>query len=140
MPNSVKPINDLRIVHGRPFNSKEARTALETVESHRRVLDLTASADYRRETMIFVRSATTDSDVGKRSGELVSIDSIGPKAMPLIYASELAEQQIKHVIRDSEDNIYKKAFVVDVNVESRNGRPIAYRVTNLHQVIDLPDD
>jgi hypothetical protein len=35
-------------------------------------------------------------------------------------------------------NAYK-AFIVDVNVEMRGGRPIAYRVTNL-QVIDLPSD
>jgi hypothetical protein len=34
---------------------------------------------------------------------------------------------------------HTKAFIVDVNVEMRGGRPIAYRVTNL-QVIDLPSD
>jgi hypothetical protein len=35
--------------------------------------------------------------------------------------------------------MHTKAFIVDVNVEMRGGRPIAYRVTNL-QVIDLPSD
>ena len=60
--------------------------------------------------------------------------------MALVYSSDLAEQRIKDEIRTAQDNIYMKGFEVDVNVEVRNGRPIAYRITNLHDVIDLPDD
>ena len=56
-----------------------------------------------------------------------------------MYASELAEQRIKHEIRESEDNVYKKGFVVDVNVKMVNGRPSVYAVTNLHEIIDLDD-
>jgi hypothetical protein len=77
--------------------------------------------------------------VGKRSGEPVQIEDISEKELPLIYASDLAEQRIKHEILEVEDNVFKKGFVVDVNVETRGGRPVAYRATNLHQVIDLPD-
>jgi len=57
----------------------------------------------------------------------------------LIYASELAERQIKREITEADDNVFRKGFVVDVNVEFRGEMPIAYSVTNLHQVIDLPD-
>lgn len=70
----------------------------------------------------------------------VIIESISETDLPLIYASDLAEQRIKHEIRVADENVFKKGFVVDVNVETRNGNPIAYRVTNVHQVIDLPDD
>jgi hypothetical protein len=42
--------------------------------------------------------------------------------------------------READDNVYKKGFVVDVNVQLVNGKPAAYRVTNVHQVIDLPSD
>ena len=69
----------------------------------------------------------------------MSIEKISEKEFPLIYASSLAEQKIKHEIRDADENVFKKGFVVDVNVELRAGRPVAYRVTNLHQVIDLPE-
>ena len=62
------------------------------------------------------------------------------RSLPLIYASELAEQQIKHEIAEAEENVFKKGFVVDVNVEMRAAKPIAYKVTHLHQVFDLPDD
>jgi hypothetical protein len=90
--------------------------------------------------MVFRRSDADSAKVGKRSGELVRIDDLSPRKLPLIYASDMAERQIKHEIAEAEDNIYKKGFVVDVNVELRAERPIAYRVMHLHQVIDLPDD
>jgi len=57
-----------------------------------------------------------------------------------MYASELSEQRLKHEIREAEDNVYKKGFVVDVNVKMVNGKPAVYAVTNVHEVIDLPDD
>jgi hypothetical protein len=77
--------------------------------------------------------------VGKRSGERVVIDEISEKPLSLIYGSELAEQRIKHEIREADENVYKKGFVVDVNVRSVGGKPVAYAVTNIHQVIDLPE-
>jgi hypothetical protein len=90
--------------------------------------------------MVFTRSDVTSVPVGKSTGERVRIEAVSDRRLPLIYASDLAEQQIKAEITDAFDNVYRKGFIVDVNVESRQGRPIAYRVTNLHQVIDLPDD
>jgi predicted helicase len=52
---------------------------------------------------------------------------------------KLAEQRIKHEVREADDNVYKKGFIVDVNVQLVGGKPAGYRVTNVHQVIDLPD-
>jgi predicted nucleic acid-binding Zn ribbon protein len=50
-----------------------------------------------------------------------------------------AEERIRHEIADADENVYKKGFDVDVNVEVRGGRPIAYRVVAVHSVIDLSD-
>lgn len=72
--------------------------------------------------MVFTQANIKNATVGKRSGE------------------RLAEQKIKHEIREADDNLFKKGFIVDVNIELRGGKPVAYRVTNLHDVIDLPDD
>lgn len=44
----------------------------------------------------------------------------------------------KHEIREADENVYKKGFVVDVNVRSAGGKPAAYAVTHVRQVIDLP--
>jgi len=56
-----------------------------------------------------------------------------------MYGSEVAEGRIKHEIREADDNVFKKGFVVDVMVKLRSGKPVAYSVTNVHDVIDLPD-
>jgi len=57
-----------------------------------------------------------------------------------MYASDLAEQRVKHEIREADDNIYKKGFSVDVSVLYRNSRPIVYRILSVHEVVDLPDE
>ena len=121
------------------FKTNEARRAEREIENHKIELDGVASEPQRRVFMTFVRSDIRTTETGKRSGELVLIESISKKPRPLIYASALAEERIKFEIRD-DDSVYKKGFTVDVYVETRNDKPVAYRVTDVHQVIDLPDD
>ena len=90
--------------------------------------------------MIFTRSDVGDAPKDKRSGERVIIQEISNRDLPLIYASDLAEQRVKHEIRDADDNIYKKGFNVDVSVQYKNSKAIVYRVLAVHEVIDLPDE
>ena len=123
------------------FKTAEAREAETNIGDHRRELEATTGADHRRVLMTFVRSSVQTTAVGKRSGELVVINALHPKPLPVVYASSLAEQRIKHEIKDGDDNVYKRAFDVDVNVETRSdGTPIAYRIVELHSVIDTADD
>ena len=122
------------------FDTTDARKAQKTIEARKRELDATENADHVRVLMYFTRSDINTVDIGKRSGELVKIDRISDKALPLMYGSNLAEQRIKHEITEADDNIFKKGFSVDVNVELRGGEPKAYSVTAVHQVLDLPDD
>lgn len=121
------------------FDTDEAREIHARIEEHKREIDHTDRADRERVLMTFVRSDVRGASVGKRSGELVEISDISDRPRALIYASALAEQKIKHEVQD-DDSVYRKGFVVDVNVEMRGGKPVAYAVTNLHQVVDLPDD
>lgn len=121
------------------FETSEAREIQQRVEEHKRELDHSGRADHLRVLMTFTRSDITTVPVGKSTGERVKIDDISDRALPLIYASDMAEQAIKHEIREAEDDVFKKGFVVDVNVETRNGRAVAYRITHLHQVIDLDE-
>jgi hypothetical protein len=122
------------------FSTSAARKAVDEIEQHRREIEHGASSDYPRVLMVFSQSNIKDSALGKRTGERVIIEEISDRELPLVYASDLAEERIKHEIREADENVYKKGFIVDVNVQLRGGRPVAYRVTNLHQVIDLPDD
>lgn len=122
------------------FNAFEGRQAVETLNAQKRELDAIEHVDYQRVLMVFERSAKSGKDIGRSTGELVVIDQVSEKPKALIYASESAEQIIKTEIRDAPDNVYKKGFVVDANVRKSGTRVVAYAVTHVHQVIDLPDD
>jgi hypothetical protein len=122
------------------FDTKEAREAVRQIEGQILEIEKKTNADHQRVLLVFSQSNVKDTTIGKRTGEKVIIESISETDLPLIYASDLAEQRIKHEIRVADENVFKKGFVVDVNVENRNGNPVAYRVTNVHQIIDLPDN
>jgi hypothetical protein len=113
---------------------------VEEIELHQAQIERKTHADYQRVLMIFKQANVKGTPVGKRTGELVQIEAISDRELPLIYASDLAEQRIKHEILEAKENVFQKGFVVDVNLETKGGRPVAYRVTNLHQVFDLPED
>lgn len=145
-PNSTLEIAAIQIENGEErvtaaykFSTPEARDIQQRVEEHRREIDHASRAEHQRVLMTFVRPDIRGAAVGKRSGELVKVESISDRPRPLIYASELAEHEIKAAIAEDE-SIFKRGFVVDVNVEMRGGKPAAYAVTNLHQIIDLQDD
>lgn len=146
-PGSTLEVAALEIENGETrvraafkFDTRDAREIQQRVAEHKRELDHNERADRERVLMVFTRSDIGTTPLGKRSGEQVRIEAISNKSRPLIYASEMAEQQIKFEINEADDNVYKKGFVVDVNIESRNGKPVAYSVTNLHQIIDLDED
>jgi hypothetical protein len=122
------------------FQTIEAKQAVDEIESHKLALEHQSDADYQRVLMTFRQSNVKDVSLGKRTGERVMVEDISSKELALVYASDLAEQQIKHEIREADENVFKRGFIVDVNVQMKGGKPAAYRVTNLHQVIDLPDD
>jgi len=122
------------------FDTSEARQAQRQIEDQQVMIEAKESADHQRVLMVFTQSNIKDATMGKRTGERVRVEEISPRDLPLIYASDLAEQRIKHEVREADDNVYKKGFVVDVNVQLVNGKPAAYRIKNVHQVIDLPSD
>ena len=97
---------------------------MKTVERRLQLLEKTQHADHTRVLMRFTRSDIGDVTVGKPSGERVKIEEISDRALPLVYGSELAEERIKHEIREADENVYKKGFMVDVNVKSTGGRPL----------------
>ncbi len=49
----------------------------------------------------------------------------------------MTEKRIKHEIAEADENVFKRGFVVDINVQLHGGRPVAYRVKHLHSIIDI---
>ncbi|KEO90771.1 hypothetical protein EH31_06960 [Erythrobacter longus] len=122
------------------FDTREARDVEANILAQTAEMNQTEDADHKRVLMVFTRTNVSHAQTGKRSGELVEIETLNSRPLPIVYASRLAEERIRHEIADGDDNVYKKAFDVDVNVEMRAGKPIAYRLVAVHDVIDLPDE
>lgn len=121
------------------FETPQAKTALIEASEHIIELEAINNAEHERVTMFFERPSKIDSSIGRRSGEKVIIEDISSKSKPLIYASEMAEQRIKHELNNSDDNPFKKAFIVDVNVEMRKDTIWAYKITHVHQIIPVEE-
>lgn len=119
------------------FTTRQARDAEHNILEHRAELERTTDADHKRVLMTFTRTNVAHAKTGQRSGDRVQISAIHKRALPIVYASTLAEERIRHEIAEADENVYKKAFDVDVNVEERDGKPIAYRIVAVHDVIDI---
>lgn len=123
----------------RAITSNEAVVAVENAAAQRDELARTTDADHKRVLLRFTRTDTKRGKVGRKAVEHAVVESISPRDLAVIYASELAEQRIRHEIVER-DSVYWKGFVVDLNVEMSRGKPVAYRVMHVHDVIDLPED
>lgn len=122
------------------FSEKDARNALQTIQGQKEELDAVSASDDERVLMVFTRSDVGNAVVGKRSGERVVVSEISEKTLALMYGSDLVKAQIKDEIQNAYENVFKRGFVVDLNLVFSGTRPVAYSVTNLHQVIELPED
>ncbi|TJV70881.1 MAG: hypothetical protein E5X76_18225 [Mesorhizobium sp.] len=127
------------IVAAFKFDTGEAKKVRDEVGKRISQIEQPGSSEHQRVLMVFTRSDVNNADLGKKSGERVRIEELSSKPLALMYGSELAEERIKHEIREADENVFKKGFVVDVLVKLRGGDPVAYSVTNVHDVIDLPD-
>lgn len=132
--NGVEEATAVRVV-----TSNEARQAADNAAQQRLEMEQTSDADHKRVLLRFTRTDTKRGKVGKRAVEQAVVESVSPKERAVIYASDLAEQRIRHEIIERE-SVYWKGFIVDVNVEYSQGKPVAYRVLHVHDVIDLPPD
>lgn len=142
-PNTKQELKGITYKNGKEdvhfemsFSSQEAKKIHTEASEHLKELETKTNTPHEKVAMFFERSCKSDSVLGKRSGEKVTIEDISSDSKPLIYSSELAESKIKHELRNAEDNPYKKAFIVDVVTETRNGKIWGYKVTNLHEIIN----
>lgn len=119
------------------FTTPEARTAEQNIEDRKQQLAKPDTDTKSRVLMVYTRTDVHDAAVNKKSGERVIIRDISPKDHAVMYASELVEQEMRAQIREADENVYKKGFVVDVAAQKAGERVIAYAVTAFHSVIDL---
>ncbi|MGI9364515.1 MAG: hypothetical protein ACR2O8_04980 [Rhizobiaceae bacterium] len=119
------------------FDAPDARTALQNIEDRKLLLAAPTATPHERVLMVYTRTDVHDATINKKSAERVLINQISDVERPVVYASEMAEQEIREHIREADENVYKRGFVVDVVEELNGDKVIAYGVTAFHSVIDI---
>lgn len=122
------------------FTTPEARAALANIETRQARLNRPTVTPHSRVLMVFTRTDVHDAAINKKSGERVLIRAISDRDLPVMYASEMVEAEIRAVIREADENVYKRGLVVDVVEQIIGDKLVAYAVSAYHGVIDLGDD
>jgi hypothetical protein len=122
------------------FDTQGAKKAEETLQQQRAALDLAAYEVFENRMLVFVRTSVRATKTGERTDLKAIIESIHPKPLAVTYETDLARERIEAEIREDELNVYQKGFFVDVYAERLRGKPVAYRITAVRDIISLPDD
>jgi hypothetical protein len=123
------------------FNNAEAKQAEFEIAEHRQELDAKTDENKERVLLQFVRPSVESGKPGKKGGERGVIPSLAKRALPVLYASKLAEERMLHEKMQLAGNVFRALFDVSVNVElNASGNPRAYRVTEVHTVIEDGDE
>lgn len=116
------------------FNFTESNSAQNQLEKGINELKRVESAGeiYSRQLMTIYQMR---SDMNTDTGNKAVIDSISNKKIGVVFETDVLKERILH----SDLNPTKKAFLVDVIVQTIGGKLAAYKVMALHDVIDLDD-
>lgn len=72
-------------------------------------------------------------DTVSNAGDRAIIESISRRPTKVIFATEKLKLEVLGV----KDNLFRHAFIVDVTVETVEGRPILYKVTNVSETLSI---
>ena len=87
---------------------------------------------YKRVLMVVYQIRNDNTGKGNKA---IIDDIFKGRKVNLLFATDELEEQILH----SDDNPTKKAFQVDIEVQMVNEKLAAYKVTALHDIIDLEE-
>ncbi|CAA7614876.1 hypothetical protein [Magnetospirillum sp. SS-4] len=72
-------------------------------------------------------------DVRSSSGDKGVIEAISPSPVKVIFENERAKLDM------ISDRLFQLAFIVDVDVQTINGKPATYKVLNVHETFEKPE-
>lgn len=75
-------------------------------------------------------------DARSKAGDRGIIESITPSPVKI----EFYEEQIKDAMLHGLENPFRTAYIVDVDIETINGKPVLYKTTRYHGRFDKPDE
>lgn len=75
----------------------------------------------------------TRNELKNKTGDKARIESISPDPVKVLFGTD----DLKNRMVINETNIYHKAFIVDVHVETVDGKPVLYVVKAFHEALDI---
>ncbi|WP_372922964.1 hypothetical protein [Roseovarius sp.] len=122
------------------WKAKEAEKVIENATSQLREIRDGDANKHNGLLMRLFQTNISEAVPDRSSGEKGIIEALDPKPRKLIYASDLAGQKIKGAWSDEKLNPYELGFVVDVDVQTVNGKPRAYRILEVHDIFPLDEE
>ena len=116
------------------FNFSESNTAQNQIAKtiERKELDTPAEIVHEKQLMtIFQLRSNMETDKGNRA----KIDALCPRALSIYFDNDT----LKREILASVENPTRQAYVVDVIMQTIDGKPVLYKVMALHEIIPLED-
>lgn len=113
------------------INSLEANAIQNIIEKRDKELKESAPSNDIK-TNVLLTLFQTKADPKAKTGNKGIVEDISPKSFPLIFDNEELNRRILH----QEFNPYEKIFVVDIQPQHVSNKIAAYKIINLHEVLD----
>lgn len=116
------------------FNFYESNTAQNQIKQtvEQKEQEMPNEMVYERQLMtIFQMRGNMDTNAGNKA----IIDKLSKKPLSVVFETD----ELKRQILNNDDNPTKQAYLVDVVIQTIGGRPAAYKVMALHDIIPLDD-
>ena len=119
------------VYSGCTFNNTDGNSSQNQVDKELEQMKAIQSSDniWEKQLMTIFQVRKDGTPAGNKG----VIDAISTKRLGLLFDSDELEEKILH----SEDNPMRKAYYVDVMILTANGKPAAYKIMALHDMIDL---
>lgn len=132
---AVSKTNSGNVFHNCTFNFGDSNSAQNQIGREKEIIKSVEPTD-EIFSRVLMQIYQLRSDADSNKGNKAIIDEIQRgKHIPVVFESDILKGQILF----SDANPTRKAFQVDVKVQTLNGKIVAYKVTALHDIIDLDD-
>lgn len=120
------------VYHNCVFNYQESNSSQNQIQrSEQEIRDEIPTETIYRKKLLTIHQMR--SDVSTDKGNRGQIDDLNSKTLALVFETD----ELKSRILYSSENPTLQAYLVDVVVQTSAGRPIAYKIVALHEVLPL---
>lgn len=111
--------------------SNSAQNQINREEEEAKQAEPTETVYHRKLLRIFQLRTNMQTDTGNRA----IVESLNDRPLALVFETDELKRRVL-----CDDNPVRYGYLVDVAVLTSNGRPVAYKVTALHEVFPIDED